>query len=177
MSSSYSPSSSQQSAFSKMFSKKQNQPSYAQANDSHATLVGNAPSKSSTAASTPRDYEAAFGNLSSSYGFGAPLPSPASSSLPSRKHSRKSTSLPAPPPPTPSPSYTPPHRDYQAAFGDLSAAYGYGGSAPILPSMKTGKKSSPPAPKPVRQSNTDKVFGEMAAKYGMGGATPMGVRL
>jgi len=80
--------------------------------------------------SSPKNWESAFGQLSSSYGFGGTVPSlPPKSSKPS-KSLPKSTTSPVPPP-RPQPA-----KDYEAAFGQLSSSYGFGGSAPHLSSKK-----------------------------------------
>ena len=76
--------------------------------------------------SAPKNYESAFGQLSSSYGFGGAVPSlPPKSSKPSKKSLPKSTTSPVPPP-RPQPA-----KDYEAAFAQLSSSYGFGGSIPF----------------------------------------------
>ncbi|TFK36114.1 hypothetical protein BDQ12DRAFT_687304 [Crucibulum laeve] len=70
-----------------------------------------------------KNYEAAFGALSSSYGFGSGVPSvPKSSKITSTSSSRSYAHS------TSSSSQSP--KNYEAAFGSLSSTYGFGGSAP-----------------------------------------------
>ncbi|KAF9477038.1 hypothetical protein BDN70DRAFT_881683 [Pholiota conissans] len=83
---------------------------------------------------SPKNYEAAFGRLSSLYGFGGGIPS-----LP--RKSKKSTSSS---PKTskrqlqmtrPSQSARP-QKDYEAAFAQLSSNYGFGGGYPSMPTRQ-----------------------------------------
>ncbi|KAG6844104.1 hypothetical protein H0H87_009779 [Tephrocybe sp. NHM501043] len=98
------------------------------ANSSSATLTATLPQKASQ-----KNYEAAFGALSSTYGFGSgammPTPTPKTS---------KKTSMPAASSctasPTPSTSTTKAapssQKNYEAAFGLLASSYGFGGHMP-----------------------------------------------
>ncbi|KAG6908718.1 hypothetical protein DXG01_003563 [Tephrocybe rancida] len=97
------------------------------ANSSSSTLTSMPPQKAA-----PKNYEAAFGALSSTYGFGpGALPTPIPTAYPSAKSARTPTynSSPAP---TVSPTTRAPRaqKDYAAAFGSLSSSYGFGGALP-----------------------------------------------
>lgn len=75
-----------------------------------------------------KDYESAFGQLSSNYGFGGGVPS-----LPPTKPKKSSKQSP----PSPSPRHAAIHsgpspKDYGAAFGSLSSSYGFGGPVSTL---------------------------------------------
>lgn len=95
------------------------------ASSSTASLLSSRPSAT-------KNWEAAYGNLSSQYGFGGNVPSlPQGTQKPSKK-AAQSTSL-ALMSSQPNPSVPRPAKDYQAAFGQLSSANGFGGS-PSLPS-------------------------------------------
>ncbi|KAJ6474645.1 hypothetical protein C8R47DRAFT_927182, partial [Mycena vitilis] len=87
---------------------------------SNTTVSSRAPLTGS--AVPPKDFQAAFANLQSTYGFGGSTPSPV------QKH-KKSSSSPAPsstsaPTQRASPKGT---KNYEAAFGDLQSTYGFGG--------------------------------------------------
>ncbi|KAF8881462.1 hypothetical protein BD779DRAFT_1546039 [Infundibulicybe gibba] len=72
----------------------------------------------------PKNYEAAFGSLASSYGFPGAAPS-----LPTKSQSQSK-----PAPKSSKPSQAPaPAKNYEAAFGGLSSSYGLGGGVPSLP--------------------------------------------
>ena len=82
-----------------------------------------------------KNYEAAFGNLSSSYGFGGgPVPAP---SVP---RSEKKTKAPKPSPTyivhlpqSQSQSAPQPHptKNYEESFAQLQSSYGFGGGVPV----------------------------------------------
>ncbi|KIM37893.1 hypothetical protein M413DRAFT_448160 [Hebeloma cylindrosporum] len=80
--------------------------------------------------SAPKNWESAFGQLSSSYGFGGAVPSlPAKASKPSKSLPKSATSPPVPP-------QSQPVKDYEAAFAQLSSSYGFGAPVPSLSSKK-----------------------------------------
>jgi len=83
-----------------------------------------------------KNYEAAFGNLSSSYGFGGAAPC-LPTSQPSTPAKVKSTPVVVQQTvATPVPQ----GKNYEAAFGQLSSSYGFGGfSTPSLPKKNTKK--------------------------------------
>ncbi|GLB44453.1 hypothetical protein LshimejAT787_1700800 [Lyophyllum shimeji] len=106
----------------------------ASANSSSSTLT---PQKAPT-----KNYEAAFGALSSSYGFAGPVPivpSSTSSSSSSKKPSKHiPPSMTSASPGSRSPTQPQPQRkNYEAAFGTLVSSYGFGGPIPIVPSKST----------------------------------------
>ncbi|KAF8174921.1 hypothetical protein BJ912DRAFT_989212 [Pholiota molesta] len=89
---------------------------------------------------TRKDYESAFAHLSSQYGFGGSVPSLPRKSTKSTKPSSESQTTKSPVTTTQSTSSssssaasasyssrTQPEKDYQAAFGQLSSSYGFGG--------------------------------------------------
>jgi hypothetical protein len=93
---------------------------------STASLV----SKNSASAKpgSPKNYEAAFANLVSSFGFGGGVP------ITSQKVAKmpKSHQTPVTSPATHvTRSHTAP-KNYEAAFGSLSSSYGFGGGVPCL---------------------------------------------
>jgi len=100
---------------------KQQQPAY------QAQVLSPAPGQ--------KNYEAAFGNLSSSYGFGGgPVPAP---SVP---RSEKKTKAPKPSPTyivhlpqSQSQSAPQPHptKNYEESFAQLQSSYGFGGGVPV----------------------------------------------
>lgn len=78
---------------------------------------------------SPKNYEAAFGNLVSSFGFGGGVPTVSQKVT----HTPKSHKTPVS---SLSPSRSAP-KNYEAAFGSLSSSYGFGGGAvPTLPRTK-----------------------------------------
>lgn len=79
---------------------------------------------------SPKNYEAAFGNLVSSFGFGGGVPKAAPQKVTQTPKSHK-TPVSSPPPSRSAP------KNYEAAFGSLSSSYGFGGGAvPTLPRTK-----------------------------------------
>ncbi|KAF7370979.1 hypothetical protein MSAN_00732100 [Mycena sanguinolenta] len=74
----------------------------------------------------PKDFQAAFASLQSTYGFSGSAPSPVP------KKNAKSTSAPRSAVP-PSVTRTPlqaGNKNFEAAFADLQSTYGFGGAAP-----------------------------------------------
>ncbi|KAJ8456386.1 hypothetical protein ONZ51_g12154 [Trametes cubensis] len=104
---------------------------------------------SSSSASKPKDYSAAFGQLQSQYGWGgSSIPAPLSPA-PRRKEkkeqkeaedskdsreSRASSRTPA--------TASSGGKDYEAAFGTLSSRFGFGGSLPMLKKSSKAKEST-----------------------------------
>ncbi|KAF8970641.1 hypothetical protein BDZ97DRAFT_1790245 [Flammula alnicola] len=97
---------------------------------STSSLMPSSPHKSST-----KNWESAFGELSSSYGFSGGIPS-----LPQKvsKSTKSKTKVPKSSIPSSQPqsSVTRQPKDYESAFGSLSATYGFGGGIPSLSSKK-----------------------------------------
>lgn len=85
-----------------------------------------------------KNYEAAFGQLQSTYGYAGGAPMPPSYPTPSAGPSRPSKPTPVVAPKAQSP---PQGKNYEAAFGNLSSSYGFSGSASMLP--KNSKKTGP----------------------------------
>lgn len=113
------------------------------ANPSASTLsfASTAGSMSSTTpltrAEKGKDYSAAFGSLTSTYGTLGTTPKPHD-----RTPARASASSPATPVPGPASSRAgAPPKDYEAAFANLSQSYGYSGS-PVLPRKDPSKKGA-----------------------------------
>lgn len=84
-----------------------------------------------------KNYEEAYSNLVSSYGFGSGVPC----LPPSQKKTKSSTktSLTRSSTPPPSGSHSPPStssKNYELAFGQLASTYGFGGPVPSLPKRK-----------------------------------------
>ncbi|KAJ7146346.1 hypothetical protein C8R44DRAFT_845534 [Mycena epipterygia] len=86
----------------------------------------------------PKDFQAAFASLQSTYGFGGSAPTPLPKSTASRSESA--------PPSSRASSKAP--KDFQAAFADLQSTYGFSGSAPV------------PIPKPKKEGS-----GSLFAKF------------
>lgn len=109
-----------------------------------ASVLSLASTAGSTSSTTPltragkgKDYSAAFGSLTSTYGTSGTTPKPHDPSLP-----RASASSSAAPAPRPAPSQAgAPPKDYEAAFANLSQSYGYSG-APALPRKDPAKKGA-----------------------------------
>ncbi|KAF9458128.1 hypothetical protein BDZ94DRAFT_1271503 [Collybia nuda] len=82
---------------------------------------------------SPKNYEAAFGNLVSSFGFGGGVPTVPRKATQTTQP-RKSQA------PSPQTSSHPTQKNYEAAFGSLSSSYGFGSGAvvavPTLPRSK-----------------------------------------
>lgn len=86
------------------------------------------------------DYEVAFGNLSSQYGFsqcgnGVYCPPPHNTTKTTKLPSPKTTKVSCAPTKTPAPTSQPP-KNYEAAFAQLSSSYGFGGASSLAPSKK-----------------------------------------
>ncbi|KAF8994892.1 hypothetical protein BDQ17DRAFT_1285442 [Cyathus striatus] len=79
---------------------------------------------------TNKNYQAAFGALSSSYGFGGGVPT-----LPQRKPTNTQTA-PQSSQSSSSNAMTSSTKDYSAAFGSLAESYGFTGGVPSLPRRK-----------------------------------------
>lgn len=112
---------------------------------SNLSLASTAGSMSSTTPLTRagkgkgKDYNAAFGSLTSTYGTAGVTPKPLD-----RSHPPRSSSSPSSTTPNPGPSLAragPPPKDYEAAFANLSQSYGYGGS-PALPRKDPSKEGA-----------------------------------
>ena len=121
-------------------------------------------SDSSTATLTQKtrpqkDYTAAFATLQSTYGFGGGAPTPtfakSSSKSTKSKSAKKADSQPAATTTT-TPAMKGQERDWEAAFGALQSSYGFGGGAPVLPtvskSMKSKSTKKQPAPLTTTQA-------------------------
>ncbi|KAJ7623134.1 hypothetical protein FB45DRAFT_1031079 [Roridomyces roridus] len=73
-------------------------------------------------AAQPKDYQAAFATLQSTYGFAGTVPSPSpKSSTPRSVVPSTTSSLPA---------RAAAPKDFESAFADLQSTYGFGGSVP-----------------------------------------------
>ncbi|KAJ7132272.1 hypothetical protein C8R44DRAFT_46743 [Mycena epipterygia] len=82
-----------------------------------------------TGTAQPKDFQAAFARLQSTYGFSGSAPSPAPKTV-TASHPTTSLASPATPPPKAS-------KDFQAAFADLQSTYGFAGAAPsAIPKSK-----------------------------------------
>ncbi|KAJ6474646.1 hypothetical protein C8R47DRAFT_1143783 [Mycena vitilis] len=89
-----------------------------------------------------KDFQAAFANLQSTYGFGSSVPSPVPKQQKSSTSSKRSTksSRTAPAPATDAPrSPLKRTKNFQAAFADLQSTFGFGGAAPS-PVLKQNNK-------------------------------------
>ncbi|KAF9002974.1 hypothetical protein BDQ17DRAFT_1356400 [Cyathus striatus] len=94
---------------------------------SYSTTSSTASLVSTHQQTTSKDYQAAFGALSSSYGFGGGVPI-----LPSRKPTKPQTT----PQSSKWSSASSSTKDYSAAFGSFASSYGFAGGVPSLPSRK-----------------------------------------
>ena len=101
---------------------------------------------SSSSASKPKDYSAAFGQLQSQYGWGgSSIPAPVSPAVrrKEKKEQRKEAEDMEPRRESRASSKTPPSssggKDYETAFGTLSSRFGFGGSLPTLKRSSTSK--------------------------------------
>ncbi|KAJ7132279.1 hypothetical protein C8R44DRAFT_612148 [Mycena epipterygia] len=79
-----------------------------------------------TGTAQPKDFQAAFARLQSTYGFAGSAPSPAPNTAPKATASRPTSSLASP---APAPTSRAP-KDFQAAFASLQSTYGFAGFAP-----------------------------------------------
>ncbi|KDR73952.1 hypothetical protein GALMADRAFT_250668 [Galerina marginata CBS 339.88] len=139
---------------------------------------------------TPKNWESAFGKLSSSYGFSGSVPSLPKKSSKSPKPSSTSTSsqslsstssrssMSSVPSTSTRSSVLPPPKDYESSFGHLSSSYGFGGTVPSLPpkTQKQPKRSVSPSQQPtVVRPSTGKDFGtpfaQLSSSYGFGGSS------
>ncbi|KDR73953.1 hypothetical protein GALMADRAFT_157779 [Galerina marginata CBS 339.88] len=95
---------------------------------SSRSSMSSVPSTSTSARSSvlppPKDYEASFGHLSSSYGFGGSVPSLPPKSQKQPKRSVSPSSSPQPTVVRPSTG-----KDFETSFAQLSSSYGFGGSS------------------------------------------------
>ncbi|KAH9479854.1 hypothetical protein JR316_0008449 [Psilocybe cubensis] len=128
-----------------------------------------ASSQHQPARSSSKNWEASFGNLSSSYGFsgGAPSlphksqssmptnPAQMSPSYPSASHSSQPTSSTA-------------GKDYQNAFGRLSSSYGFGGSYAPSFSKKTPTSTHKEPKTRAEPQGYEAAFGKLVSSYGFG---------
>ncbi|KAG5638697.1 hypothetical protein H0H81_010922 [Sphagnurus paluster] len=147
----------------------------ASANSSSSTL---APKKA------PKNYEAAFGALSSSYGYSAGVPrlpysSPATTSPATTSPDRSAPSATRADAPTRAPAPHSAPKNYEAAFGALSSSYGYGAGVPALPpksSASTKRAAAPPNVETQKSDSKEKdystAFASLASTYGFGGPLP-----
>ncbi|KAI0741240.1 hypothetical protein BC629DRAFT_277591 [Irpex lacteus] len=87
---------------------------------------------------TEKDYFATQGALQSTYGFGgaAPVIPTVSSSPKTKKHSTTSTASPQ----TSTAANSRPQKDWEAAYATLSSQYGFGGAAPMVPTVSKSSK-------------------------------------
>ncbi|TFK36119.1 hypothetical protein BDQ12DRAFT_737201 [Crucibulum laeve] len=100
--------------------------SYSSSYSSTASLVSKqTPSK---------NYEAAFGSLSSTYGLGSSIPSLPKRSTNEKKSKHSSSDSKAT---APSDGLSQPAKNYEAALGSLLTSYGFGGGVPLPSSRKT----------------------------------------
>ncbi|KAJ7272633.1 hypothetical protein B0H12DRAFT_1228648 [Mycena haematopus] len=81
----------------------------------------------------PKDFQAAFASLQSTYGFNGSAPNPV--------QKKKTSSSPSRPAVSSESSRAPSaKKDFQSAFADLQSTYGFGGAAPSpIPKSKNGK--------------------------------------
>ncbi|KAJ6485746.1 hypothetical protein C8R45DRAFT_930830 [Mycena sanguinolenta] len=109
---------------------------------SNTTISSRAPLNGSRT-TQPKDFQAAFASLQSTYGFSGSAPSPVP------KKTSKSTSAPparsavsAPAPVTRAPLQAT-NKNVEAAFADLQSTYGFGGAAPSpIPKSKKQDKDN-----------------------------------
>ncbi|KAJ6485745.1 hypothetical protein C8R45DRAFT_997748 [Mycena sanguinolenta] len=92
---------------------------------SNTTVSSRAPLNSSRTVQ-PKDFQAAFASLQSTYGFGGNAPTPVP------KKNSKSSSAPrsAVPAPVTRAPQQPSTKNFEAAFAALQSTYGFGGAAP-----------------------------------------------
>ncbi|KJA17605.1 hypothetical protein HYPSUDRAFT_46231 [Hypholoma sublateritium FD-334 SS-4] len=88
-----------------------------------------------------KDYEAAFGNLSSRYGYsqcgnGVYCPPPHKSTKSTKVPSQKTTKVQFTPTNRTPAATSHPKKNYEAAFAQLSSSYGFGGAFSPAPSKK-----------------------------------------
>ncbi|KAJ7626251.1 hypothetical protein DFH06DRAFT_736948 [Mycena polygramma] len=84
-----------------------------------------------------KDFQAAFANLQSTYGFGGSVPSPVPKQQKSTSSKRPTSSSTAPAPTPRSPLKS--TKNFEAAFADLQSTFGFGGAVPS-PVLKQPKK-------------------------------------
>ncbi|KAK7031554.1 hypothetical protein R3P38DRAFT_2924369 [Favolaschia claudopus] len=85
---------------------------------STATVSSRAPLNSSNTVKQPKDYQAAFGNLQSTYGMNGSAPIPVQKKRASPPASLAKQDQP------------PTKKDFSSAFGDLQSTYGFAGAIP-----------------------------------------------
>ncbi|KAJ6561113.1 hypothetical protein DFH09DRAFT_503359 [Mycena vulgaris] len=86
-----------------------------------ATVSSRAPLNGSSAV-PPKDFQAAFARLQSTYGFSASAPSPVQKSAAPPSAPRSTAAVASP--------TAPKSKDFEAAFADLQSTYGFSGSVP-----------------------------------------------
>ncbi|KAJ7781992.1 hypothetical protein DFH07DRAFT_792219 [Mycena maculata] len=96
------------------------------ASSSTTSLVSNTTvsSRAPLTGTQPKDFQAAFASLQSTYGFAGSVPMPAPKTTASSATTSRMSSTAA----SHVPSATP--KDFQSAFADLQSTYGFSGSVP-----------------------------------------------
>ncbi|KAJ7065257.1 hypothetical protein C8F01DRAFT_736997 [Mycena amicta] len=103
------------------------------------TANPSSPSPSPSAVQPSKDYEAAFADLQSSFGFGASI-GPILPPVPRRTTPKPTRSTVTASPPAI--DATPVSKDYGAAFADLQSSFGFAGGAPCPVSKSKSKQRS-----------------------------------
>ncbi|KAJ7132273.1 hypothetical protein C8R44DRAFT_46749 [Mycena epipterygia] len=80
-----------------------------------------------TGTAQPKDFQAAFARLQSTYGFAGSAPSPAPKIALKATASRPTSSIASP---APAHTFSRAPKDFQAAFASLQSTYGFAGSVP-----------------------------------------------
>lgn len=138
------------------------------------------PTSSSSSRFSSKKWEASFGKLASSYGFGPAIPSlppkskcdttAPSSSKPNSNHSVNSFDPKS-------------EKDFESAFGSLSSSYGFAGGVPSKPAKTTkptkasptsaissSSSSQPKSSHPHPSKDYQSAFGDLSSSFGFGGA-------
>ncbi|KAF8872091.1 hypothetical protein BD779DRAFT_1652071 [Infundibulicybe gibba] len=84
----------------------------------------------------PKNYEAAFGSLASSYGFPGTAPLVPKSQSQNKSATVNSTNT--------SRASSAPAKNYESAFGNLSSMYGLGAGVPSLAARNSTSRHPPP---------------------------------
>ena len=129
-------------------------------NASQTTLVAS-PSK-------PKNYEAAFAQLSSQYGYGGAFPIPTTNASNISSTSSKGQSKTAS-------STTHPLTKYEESFAQLSSSYGFSGGVPCAPSPDASKSAPSKSSKSKNQeplNRWEQSFAQFSGRYGFAGASP-----
>ncbi|KAF8994890.1 hypothetical protein BDQ17DRAFT_1366284 [Cyathus striatus] len=100
--------------------------------NSYSTISSTASLVTTHQQTSTKDHQAAFGALSSSYGFGGGVPI-----LPSRKPTKPQTTPQSSQPLSSVNASSSNTKDYSAAFGSLASSYGFAGGVPSLPPRKS----------------------------------------